>query len=203
MEMGCRAGLDGTATSSTMKLRSLQAIFCPCRRRKISEEAPKPSDVPAVTEDIVWNCDPTVEPEPVSVQVQTSVPLTILEQVQEQLANLPPEPPKSLQSCVDKMMEVRTRFLREAIEYSDNPTQLKISYQGAVNTLQWIFSPEGDPTWDERYDGPAYNAVIEPLDSDYYEKHVFPAWRWRERKLKPAVENKTSTPCGPSQANVY
>ena len=188
MEMGCRAGLDGTATSSTMNLLSLQAlqaIFCPCRRRKASEEAPKPSDVPVVTEDIVWNCDPTVEPAP-EANPAPAPPKSLLEQVQEQLANLPPEPPKSLQTCVDKMIEVRTRFLRDVIDYADNPTQLWISYQGAVNTMQWAFSAESDPKWDERYDGPAYSAVIEPLNEEYYNKHIYPAWRWRETKLKPA-----------------
>lgn len=154
---------------------NFQAIFCPCRRRK-AEPTPTPV-VGTITEDVVWNCAPTEEP------VEPHLPPTLLEQVQVQLAALPPRPAKTFQNVVEHMVEVRDRLIKENIAYAETATQLWISYQGSINTLAWIFSAESDKTWDETIDGPAYDAIIEPLDEDYYKKHVLPAWKWRSQKI--------------------
>jgi hypothetical protein len=152
-----------------------------CCRRKAEPQA-EPTDASGtVTEDVVWNCAPEAEP------VEPHMPPTLLEQVQAQLAALPPPPPKTFKNVVDHMVEVRDRLIKDVIAYADNPTQLWISYQGAINTLHWVFCAESDKTWDETIDGPAFDAIIEPLNEDYYKKQVFPAWRWREVKLKPAA----------------
>ncbi len=129
----------------------------------------------------MWNCAP--EDAVVAEPVEPHMPPTLLEQVQAQLAALPPPPPKTFQNVVEHMVGVRDRLMKDVIAYADNATQLQISYTGAVNTLHWIFCPESDKTWDETIDGPAYDAIIEPLNEDYYRKHIFPAWKWRSQKI--------------------
>ncbi len=163
MEIWVVMDLDGTATSSTMN--RFQALFCPCRRRRTepaSEPAPK-----TITEDAVWNCDPMP---------------TALEQVEAQIEMPAPAPPKTFKDSVDHMAGVRDRLINDAISCAQTPAHLWISYQGVINTLHWIFSAVSDKTCDDAIDGPAFNAVIAPLNEDYYERRVFPAWRWRETK---------------------
>ena len=154
--------------------------FCTCLRRcrRKAEPQAEPTDASGtVTEDVVWNCAPEAEP------VEPHMPPTLLEQVQVQLAALPPRPPKTFKNVVDHMVEVRDRLIKDVIAYADNPTQLWISYQGAVNTLHWAFSADTDKTWDETIDGPAFDAIIEPLNEDYYKKQVFTVWKWRPQKI--------------------
>lgn len=164
-----------------MNVQAILSVLFPCLCKAVTEPGPQP-EPETTTEDVVWNCDPTApntQPEP-----------TQLEQEQEkekvQIAALPPRPPKTFKNVVDHMVKVRDRLIKDLIDYTDTPAQLWISYQGAVNTLHWIFCAESDKTWDETIDGPAYNAIIEPLDANYYEQRVYPAWRWREVKLKPS-----------------
>jgi hypothetical protein len=169
-----------------MNFQAILSRLCPCRRGTKRTEEPEPAPG-AITEDVVWNCDPTAAP----AEEEKAPEPSLLEQIQAQLAALPPRPPKTMKSVVDHMVEVRDRLIKDVIDYADNPTQLWISYQGAVNTLHWVFCAESDKTWDETIDGPAFSAVIEPMDDqDYYDKRVFPAWRWREVKLKPEAETK-------------
>ncbi len=167
-----------------MNLQAILSAICPCRRRG-TEPKPEPVEAPGtITEDRVWNCAPTEEPIVTAAAAEPeTAPPTLLEQINAQLAALPPRPPKTFQNVVEHMVEVRDRLIKENIDYAENATQLWISYQGTINTLQWIFSPGSDKTWDETIDGPAYDAIIEPLDEDYYKKHVFPAWRWKARKI--------------------
>ncbi len=164
-----------------MVFQAFCKCLCRCRRGEPQAE-PKPEEVPGtVTEDVVWNCAP--EDAVVAEPVEPHMPPTLLEQVQAQLAALPPPPPKTFQNVVEHMVGVRDRLMKDVIAYADNATQLQISYTGAVNTLHWIFCPESDKTWDETIDGPAYDAIIEPLNEDYYRKHIFPAWKWRSQKI--------------------
>jgi len=169
--------LSQIQVTPTMNFQAILSRLCPCRHRCRRGTQAEPTDVSGtVTEDIVWNCAPDAEPH---------LAPTLLEQVQVQLEALPPQKPKTFKNVVEHMVEVRDRLMKEVIDYATNPTQLWISYQGAVNTLHWVFSADMDKTWDETIDGPAFDAIIEPLDEDYYEKQVYPVWRWREVKLKP------------------
>jgi hypothetical protein len=107
---------------------------------------------------------------------------TALEQVEAQIEMPGQTRPKTFKDSVDHMAGVRDRLVNDAIACAQTPAHLWISYQGVINTLHWVFCADSDKTWDDAIDGPAFNAVIAPLNEDYYERRVFPAWRWRETK---------------------